>query len=117
MKGLAFYEAVAQLIPLLLVLFVLESRVFRGVTDDINDPRAAQAFLGGSLVVLSAVVGEVICLYVLQTGEASRSKAFFVWFSLFNLCAYITIFWLGDVRRKIRRQRRRTSDQGTSGSG
>lgn len=101
MKSLGFYEAVAQLIPLLLVLVAIESRVFR---DAAMSPGNLVLAIAASFLMLSAITGEVSCLRTLQTEDPSRPGAILAWISLLNITLFIVLLWLLGLRDGLRRR-------------
>src|SRR5262245_23079481 len=76
MQGLAFYETLAQIIPLLFVVMVFEARWFR-IMDFLPEARR-QERLFFCFVAVYVAMGEGIALYVLYFEREFFLAPFFV---------------------------------------
>jgi hypothetical protein len=93
-KGLAFYESVAQIIPILVLVLAVEIRLGRLIA------RASRPYLVFAFVALVfIVVAEYRVLRVLQTESATQLDRTLTWSALGLLAGAIVGVLNGEVSR------------------
>lgn len=98
MNDLAFYEAAAQVIPVLLLVLIFEARVME--YPSFSQTRVDRFAAGAFLVIVA--FGEVSALAVLQRGKSVSGASFWVWLAL--VMEFVILFSVATFRRRPRQR-------------